>query len=222
MSYRGSLALFADDFQTPPPPPPPGDAEPERAPAPPSYGQDDLDAACARARADGYAEGVAEAERSTAAQVAATISRIGDLMAEAGASAARVAEAGAETMTQLLMAGMLAGYPELRKRHGADELRAVIRKSMPGMLLEPKVVFHVHPSMVELVTAELAALRPDQRGHMSIEPIEEIPPGDARITWPDGAAVRDTATIHTAIAEILGPLGLLPDPAPMAGDGAAR
>ena len=221
MSYRGSLALFADDFEAPAAPAPSA-PEPEQVSAPPGHDQEDLDAACARARAEGYAEGTADTKSTETARVSATLARIGDLMGEASASAARVAEEGADTMTQLLMAAMLAGYPQLHKRHGAEELRAVIRKSMPGMLLESKVVFHVHPSMVDLVTGELAALRPDQRAHMTIEPTEAVPPGDARITWPNGAAIRDTATIHTAIAEILGPLGLLPDPAPAAGDGTAR
>lgn len=222
MSYRGSLALFADDFQTRAASPPAEAPEPEPVPTPPSHGQDDLDAARARARAEGYAEGTADAEAAETARIAATLARIGELMAEAGASAARVAEEGAETMTQLLMAAMLAGYPQLHSRHGADELRAVIRKSMPAMLHEPRVRLEVHPSMVDVVTTELAALRPDERAHMTIEPTEAILPGDARITWPNGAAVRDTTTIHTAIAEILGPLGLLPDPAAAAGDGETR
>ncbi len=219
MPHRRSLALFADDFEAHAPPP---REAPEPAPAPPSYGQDDLDAACALARAEGHAEGAAEAARADTARIAAALARIGESMGDAAASAARVAEEGAETMARLLLASMLAGYPGLRQRHGAEELRAVIRRAMPGLLDEPRVVFHVHPSMVDLVTAELAALRPDERQHMTIAPSGDILPGDARITWPNGAAVRDTEAIHTAIAAILGPLGLLADPAAEAGDAETR
>jgi flagellar assembly protein FliH len=213
--------LFADNFDMP---------VVETAPAlvaaaeppPPTYTQADLDVACAQARAEGYAEASAQAAEAEAVGVSTALARIGEQLADAAAEAARVVDEGIATMARLLMSAMLAGYPQLHKLHGAEELRAVIRQAMPGLLHETRVVFHVHPSMVELVEAELANVRHNERQHMTIEPSEAIPPGDARIAWPNGAAVRDTEAIHAAIAEILRPLGLLVDPASAVDDPEAR
>jgi flagellar biosynthesis/type III secretory pathway protein FliH len=218
----GHLLLFADDFAIVAAPP---EAEPmvEEPPPPPrSYDQDELDAACAVARAEGHAAGSEAATADAASGVAGTIGRIGELFADAAANAARVAEESADAVSKLLLASLLAGYPLLRERHGADELRSVMRRLLPGLLKETQVTFHVHPSMVEVVTAELASVPLRERQHMSFEPSEEIPPGDARITWPDGRAIRDTAKVQAAIADILGPLGLLPEPAPAGSEPEAR
>ncbi len=223
MAAPGAMALFADDFdeidaaaaraaampaEEPPPPPPP----------PPTYDQEQLDAACERARADGYARGTADAAMSEGAVIAATLSRIADELANAAASAASTAEQCAEAFGRLLFSVMVAGFPNLRTLHGEEELRAVLRRGMPGMVQETQVTIEVHPTMLPVVQSELAAVPLKQQQHMTIEPSEAIPPGDARITWPNGGLIRDTVAVHTAIADILRPLGLLPDPAPETAD----
>jgi hypothetical protein len=101
----------------------------------------------------------------------------------------------------------------LRARHGGEEVRALIQRTLPGLLLEQRATFHVHPSMMQLVADELSAVPFGERQHLTVEPTETVLPGDARITWPHGAAIRDTTKTAAAIADILGPLGLLPDPA---------
>jgi len=213
MSYRGSLLLFADDFDVAAKPLPTVEPEPPVLPPPPAYGQEELDAACAEARAAGYAQGTADASVAEAARVAATLERIAEQLADAAASAAQVAEESAETLARLLLAAVVAGYPNLRTRFGEEELRALLRHILPGLLQESRVTIHVHPSMRQAVLDELSAVRPSERQHLTIEPSEAILPGDARVTWPHGAAVRDTANTAAAIADILGPFGLLPDPA---------
>jgi flagellar biosynthesis/type III secretory pathway protein FliH len=219
MSLRGAQLLFADDFAIA------EDTRPDTAPAaaeppppPPSYDQTALDAACAAARAEGFAQGSDAASASLAAQVAATLTRIAEQLAEAVAGAARVAEEGAEVFARLLLSAMLAGYPQLRARYGEEEIRALVRRLLPALRQETRVTFHVHPSMVPAITAELAAVPQSERQHMVFEPSETIPPGEARIAWPNGAAIRDTVQAQAEIAEILGPLGLLPEPAAAATD----
>jgi len=210
MSLRGHLLLFADDFDavavartaepSPPPPPPP-----------PSYGQHDLDAACAVARAEGFAQGREAAATATATQVAATLARVTQQLDDAAEQAGRVADESATAMARMLIGAVLAGFPLLRERHGGDELRQLIRVALRGLLLETRVTCYVHPSMAPLIEQELAHIRPGERAHIGIEPSDDMPPGDARIAWPHGAAVRDTVRAHAEILGILAPLGLLPD-----------
>jgi hypothetical protein len=40
-------------------------------------------------------------------------------------------------------------------------------------------------------------------------PSDAVPPGDARVTWEDGAAQRDAGRARTALNEALAALGLL-------------
>jgi hypothetical protein len=211
MDAFGPLKLFPEDFgadaagaATPPPP--------EEEPPPPSYGQAELDEACAGARAEGHAQGLRDAAAADSARIADTVAHIGEKLADAAESAARATEQSVEVFAHLLLSSMLAGYPRLGSLHGAEELRALLRQAMPGMVQERWVIFHVHPSMVPAVNAELASVRQSDRMHMTIEPSPEIPPGDCRVTWPDGAMVRDTVQVMAKIADILRPLGLLPEP----------
>ncbi len=209
-----SLTLFAEDFDLPRAAAVQPDPLPDApAPLPPTYDQEAFDAACAQARADGHAEGIAVAAAATAAQNAASLVRIADHLSEAAAVVARETEESAAAFARVLFASLLAGFPRLRALHGEEELRAIIRRAMPGLLRETRVVFHVHPTVVPMTEAELATVPLRERQHMTIAPSEDIPVGDARIAWPNGAAVRNTVAIEAAIAEILGQLGLLPEPA---------
>jgi hypothetical protein len=225
MNFHGSLLLFADDFdaaEAAPLPPPSTAGEDEPALPQPSYDQAALEAACALARAEGHAQGLADAAAADAARVAETLASIGVYLSEAAAQAARATEEAAVMFARLLLSSMLAGYPRLGERHGAEELRALLRHAMSGLLQEPHVTFHVHPSMVDAVTGELAAIPAKERAHMTIEPWDAIPPGDTRVTWPNGALVRDTVAVASAIADILRPLGLLPEPEPDCADAVSR
>jgi flagellar biosynthesis/type III secretory pathway protein FliH len=215
MPRQAAIALFADDFDA-------IDAAARRAankvdeapPSPPSYGQEELDAACTLARDEGHARGLADAAMSEAANITATLARISDLLADAAGAATRVTETNTDFVARLLFATMLAGFPKLREKYGEDEIQVIVRRALPGLVQETEVTFHVHPTMVPVIQAELVAVPLKEKQHMTIEPSEAIPIGDARITWPNGGLIRDTRKIHAAIADILGPLGLLPDPVP--------
>jgi len=206
-----SYTLFDEDFDVRPSAMPDMAQPHDVAPPSPSYSQEDLDAACAQARAAGHAEGLAAAAVAQAAQTAANIAKIADQLQDAGASAARMTEQSADAFARLLFAALLAGFPRLRQLHGEDELRTIVRRAMPGLLRETSVVFHIHPAMVPMIESELANVPQGDRQHMTIAPCEDIPLGDARIVWPNGAAVRDTVKVRDAIAEILDQFGLAPD-----------
>jgi flagellar assembly protein FliH len=213
MSRGDHFALFSDDFDA-------LEAAARRArdapaepipPPPRTYSEEELDSARALARSEGYAEGTRDAALSQAANITATLARIATFMEDAAASAARTTEQSADVFAKVLFAAMVAGFPSLRAKWGAEEVRAVVRRALPGLLQETYVNFQVHPSMVPVIEAELAAVPLKERSHMTIESMDDIPIGDARLSWPNGGAIRDTVKIHEAIIDILKPLGLLAD-----------
>jgi len=202
-----SASLLLDDFDAPPAPP-----APEPAPDPevilPTHPEEALRAA----RAEGFAEGQRTAQeaaaRARAGDVSAALAGIAARLDDAAAQAAAVADASAEAMMKLIVAVIAAGYPSLRERYGGQEVVRLARRLLPTLEREPRVVVHVNPAQAAEVAAELAG-----EDRVTVAPTASVPPGDARIAWQDGGAVRDAAAAWSAITDILGPLGLLPDTA---------
>lgn len=203
----GSLLLL-DDFDEPA-------CAPEPAPEPeiilPTHPEEDLRAARAEGFEDGYRQGMAEAEAARGAEVAATLRAIAASLEDASRCASEAAEASVHAMLKLLVEIIVVGYPTLRARYGQQEIRRLADVVLPAMAGEPNVVAHVNPSMLDAITAELAAFP-----GVAVVPAASIPPGDVRITWKDGFAERNTGAAWAATLEILGPLGLVPEPAPAA------
>jgi flagellar assembly protein FliH len=215
MARSAPIALFADDFDAPEAPTALAAATPEEPPPPPppTYSQSELDEACAKARADGHERGMADAKLSQGAHIAATLAAIANGLAESSRALEQTLDEQAEVFAKLLLAAVIAGFPSLRERHGEAEFRAIIRRALTGLLQEQTVTFYVHPSLVPAIEAELSAVRPKEKQHMTIEPDESIPIGDGSIAWPNGRVVRDTKEIEQSMVEILAPLGLLPEKA---------
>jgi hypothetical protein len=81
---------------------------------------------------------------------------------------------------------------------------------LPALAREPRVTIRISPHVVRSVEQELDRLDPELHARVALAPTDAVPPGDARIVWQDGAAVRDTAALWRKVAETLAPLDLLP------------
>jgi flagellar assembly protein FliH len=188
----------------PPPPPPP----------PIVYDFSDVETARAEGHAAGYAEGIANAAREQSAQLAQAASTLASLLSEASTRAAEVAEEAASAIADLVVSMVGVGYPLLRARYGPEEVSAVARKLLPALMRQPTVRIEVHPLIAEALETELTPLQSPKHPSMLFEATERVPLGDIRITWPNGAAIRETDEAWQIITETLGPFGLIPDAAP--------
>jgi flagellar assembly protein FliH len=209
---RKPAILFDEDFDAPPAAA--GvivldDLPDEVAPPPPAVTAEDVAAARADAYAEGHETGLAQAAADRAEVTRQMLGVIADRLEGARQDAVRVAEEGAQSVARLLM-GTLAGMlPTLCARHGAAEVAAVARAVLPALVREPRVTIRVSPHLVRAVEQALAGLDPDLHGRVMLVPTDAVPPGDVRIAWADGAAVRETAALWRSIAEALEPLDLL-------------
>ena len=64
---------------------------------------------------------------------------------------------------------------------------------------------------------DLAGFDAELSADIALLPTDALPPGDLRVTWAEGALIRDTGAICRAMQDVLAGLGLLdptPDPAP--------
>lgn len=206
--------LYAEDFDDEAPPPSPSPEEPaaEPEPAPPSYTQDELEAAQRAACADAVQAARAEWERSSLCQrtqsLAAIAAALSGTQNEADALAEAVAEGTARTVLSVL-AGLL---PDLCARHGAAEVRALLRHLLPTLTQQPRITVRVAPAALDGVREDLALLDEDLVAAITLT-AAPLAPGDARVTWTDGSLARDQAAIRHAVSAALTELGLL-DPVP--------
>jgi hypothetical protein len=195
-------ALFAEDFDLP-----------QTAAAPetiePVFSASDLTAAREAAWHEGRAVGVQEAATSDAMATKQAIAQITELLhAEAQAGVAR-AEREAASIAQLLLDCLAATFPTLAARYGDAEVRAIIRTVLPALIREPEITIRTHPDTVLLIAQEIVGLDPDLKQHVKTVPCDDMAPGDLRIAWRNGSAVRNTTALWQQVAEILAPAGLL-------------
>jgi len=199
---RNLGTLFADDFDMPEPVAPPVAQEP-------SYGATDLADARAAGWREGHAAGSEEAAGSDAAATRAAVEQIAaQLTAEAEAAATR-AERSAEAIASLLIDSLAAAFPELCARHGDAEARAVIRIVLPALSQETAITVRAHPATAAAVSAEIERLDIELATRVQTVTCDTMSPGDLRIAWHNGFAVRDVAALWQQIAAVLTSAALL-------------
>ena len=161
------------------------------------------------ARAEGRANGLAEAERGVAASRVQVLRLIADGMSEAREGARTIAGQAAEATARCILTALASCLPSLCSVHGAEEMRAMIRTVLPALTNEPRITVRVHPHMVPVLEDEIATLDFEIAERVAVHPSEAIAPGDARVSWSEGSAGRNAARARLAVEEALAMLGLL-------------
>jgi flagellar biosynthesis/type III secretory pathway protein FliH len=168
------------------------------------------DAAAAReqAYAEGFRNGLAQATNDRAEIGRQLLAAIADRMADADAVLREAVEAAAEDLARLLLASLGAALPTLRRRFGGVEVARVAREVLPGLAREARITIRLSPLVRADLDRELARLDPDLAARIAIVPTDTVAPGDVRISWQDGTALRDGAQVWAGVVETLASLGL--------------
>ena len=199
-------ALFAEDFdapETPAPPPPETVSEPEIIE--PVFTAADLDAA----RAEGRQAGLAESANGLAAARVKLLTDVTAGLQDGRDACLQLAESAAETIARTMLSALVACLPALCAKHGETELRALARALLPSLSEEKRIALRVNPLMIPGLSAEIAALDPAITESITLVGVEQMLPGDIKVTWQDGAAIRDTGQVCAAVEDALAALGLL-------------
>lgn len=224
MEYRSEAIgiLYAEEFgidthttapstapSRTPPRPPSRPSAPPPPPPPPVLTRADMAAACDNAVAAArLAWAQADDARRTAA-LEALAAGLTEMRAEAHAYAETVAEA----LAGAALAAVAALLPQLAATHGLDELRALQASLLPALARAAPVVIRVHPTLIDPLQADIDAMPDDVSSHVELRPAN-LPPGDARMDWPDGCMTRNAASIQAAIIDGFSQMGMLPAPIP--------
>ena len=161
------------------------------------------------ARAQARQDGRGDAEHGLAASRNHLLGLLAAGVADARTGAHEAASAAAEQVARCMLSALAACLPALCKQHGGAELCALAAALLPALTDEPRVVLRINPEMMPVMEAELHSMDPEIAGHVSLLPSDTVAPGDARLSWTDGSAVRDAARVRAAFEAGLASLGLL-------------
>ncbi len=211
MGLAGNGVLFAEDFDLPGQEHPAGPEGPAAEPEviTPVFDLAQLEAEKAAAYDEGYAAGRAALLAEDAAGLRRAVDALATGLDAARDAAGLIGEQTAEEIARLLLASLGAVMPVLCAAHGSAEAAAVARAVLPALNGEPEITIRTSPHTASALQAEIARLDPDLAPRVRMLPTDAMAPGDLRIAWRNGLAVRDGAALWREVAEILLPHGLL-------------
>jgi hypothetical protein len=195
-------ALFDEDFDV-------AETAPEPEVIEPVFSASELAGARDAAWLAGHAAGVQEAAAgNTAATRQALESIAGQIATERDAAIERTEQL-AETIAGLLLDSLAATFPALCARYGDAEVRAIARTGLPALTHEAAITVRANPRTAAALAHEIERLDPDLAAHVQTTAYDSMQPGDVRIAWHNGTAVRDAAALWEQVAAVLVPAGLL-------------
>jgi len=196
-------SLFEEDFDRP------AATDPEPDAPEPAFSAADVAAARAAAWREGQAAGVAEAASYNDAATRRAIESIAEQFADVRDAATAHAEQSADAIARLLLDSLAAVFPVLCACYGEAEVQAIVRSVLPALAQEPAVTVRSNAITAPAISREIGRLDPDLAAHVRIVECDGMTPGDVRIVWRNGAAVRDATRLWEQVAAILAPAGLL-------------
>jgi flagellar assembly protein FliH len=193
-----------------------GTLAPVRDRRPVSYTYDQIEAIKKDSYEGGLVAGRKAAAHDQAQRLSATLARldaqIGSLIATAEATRPeqelRVREAALAIARKVL--------PDYAKRHGLEEIQALVAGIIGEMTGEPRLAVRVNDAQFESIDAGLKELAEKQgyAGKLVLVADPAIMPDDCRIEWADGGIERNSAALWKHIAETVAPGVSVPEIAP--------
>lgn len=194
--YMFDLNIFDEDHVE--------EVEPE-IPPPPTFSEEELEAARQEGFARGKSEGLAESKASRDQYVAGIMNTIAQSLPKLfSAETAREKLYEKEALV-LALEGFKTLFPLLDSRHGLDETQAVIASALEEVEGKSEIIIEVHPDALEGVEAHIASIR-GRLGGATVtirEGEDSLGRGDCLIFWKDGGAVRDATALAAKIKSIM-------------------
>jgi len=175
----------------------------EEAPAAPEpmFTQSQLDAAREEGYVSGHTTALEEAETARSHYVADAINLIAQGLAKLDEQQQAANLTLGETAIRLLFAVARKTIPETAHQFAQENVTDFVKKILPLVIGEPKLVIRTHTMIVEDIQAKLAEVftRAGFLGGFTVIADYELQPGDCRLEWTGGGAERSEARIWAEI-----------------------
>ena len=205
----GGGVLFAEDFDRLDR----GPAQEELEVIEPVFDRAQMETVKAASFEEGVAAGRAAMLAEDTAGLRQAVAVLGEELGAVRDSARLIGEQAAVEIARLMLSALGAVMPVLCEAHGDGEVQAIARAVLPALAGEPEIVIRANPHTVSSLAVEIARMDPDIGSRVQITPTDALRPGDVRIAWRNGLAVREGAALWRDVAAILLPQGLLGDDA---------
>ena len=161
--------------------------------APPTFTEQDLAEAKARALAQGREAGLAEAAKSCERQAAAALAAIAKTLEQTASAHRQAIEARHDAALTLAVAVARKLVPALLRDNAATAVESAVADILPRVIDEPRLVIRVDGGMIDSLKEPLDALaaRTGFAGKIILLGDERIRAADCRIEWADGGAEHD-------------------------------
>ena len=172
---------------------------------PPTYSEEEVNAAREEGFAAGKKEGIAEAANATQHQIMELLKKMEGqytklfrIQNESNAATTRDATAVAVVVARKVL-------PDLNQRNALGEVEKFAEMALEKVIMEPHVVMRVNPRIQGPLAERIDALiaGKEYAGQIKLMADDGIPVGDCRMEWRNGGAERNLAAKMREIDEII-------------------
>ncbi|MDP7097416.1 MAG: FliH/SctL family protein [Rhodospirillales bacterium] len=180
------------------------ESQPEEE-APPTYSEEEVNAAREEGFAAGKKEGIAEAANATEHQIMELLKKMEGqytklfrIQNESNSATARDATAVAVVVARKVL-------PDLNQRNALGEVERFAEMALEKVIKEPHVVMRVNPRIYGPLAKRIDALiaGKEYAGQIKLMADDGIPVGDCRMEWRNGGGERNLAAKMREIDEII-------------------
>lgn len=187
--------------------------EAEAPPPPPTFSQDELEAARMLAFEQGKQKGLNDANASREQKVAQLVQQIATQFATLFAGEQERESRYEEEVILLTLQSLSKVFPAMNERIGPFEAQQAIARILKTAADQSEITIRIHSDFTQDVEAIIAPIRDKDINPPSFHIIgdDTLDPGDCRLSWSDGGAVRNAELLSSAITDAL--MNLLPESA---------
>lgn len=178
--------------------------------APPVFSEDDVESAKKLSFEQGRQQGLNESKSSREQQIAQLVQQISTQFATLFAAEQDRESRYEEEAVRLTLESLEKLFPAMNEKIGGYEAEQAIRRVLKSAAEQSDITIRIHPDFTADIEEILAPFRNKDVNPPNFHIIgdETLGPGDCRLLWADGGAVRQSGALAQAIMDQL--MRLLP------------
>ena len=192
--------LFHTNFDEPPAPATPIEPD-EDLPPPPSFSEEELEAARQQALAAGQAQGREEALRGLEQSCADGLEKLSAQLDQLGRQVDQQLQTISSEGLSAAVTVVRKLFPALARREELREIEAVVKDCLQRLHQEPRIVVRLSEGMLDRFKERIdqIAAKTGFEGRLVLLSEPDFQPSDVKVEWADGGAERSTARTWSEI-----------------------
>lgn len=177
----------------------------EQEPPPPTFTEDELEAAKATAHAAGVREGMADEKSKREQKTLEVLEKIAENFSSLFAAEQYRERLYEEEAIKLTLETLNIAVPALSPKIGSETIETVIRKNLQKQSEQSEIIIELSPDDIHNIKKMMETMWKDTDKAPRCKVIEnaELPPGACSLSWQDGGLVRNPVKTAESIRDEL-------------------